>query len=63
MKVADDEYAGEVKQMDHDFVDNLRIPEDATDIQIQAKLKHRTILVNSRPRKTNLYNKFWQYSL
>ena len=39
VKVRDDEYAGEVKQMDRDLVDTLRIPEDATDIQIQAKLR------------------------
>ena len=39
VKVADDEYAGKIKQLDRDFVDNLRIPENATDIQIQAKLK------------------------
>ena len=34
VKVADDEYAGEVKQLDRDFVDNLRIRKDATDVQI-----------------------------
>ena len=39
VKVADDEYAGEVEQLDRDFVDSLRIPEDAPDVQIQAKLK------------------------
>ena len=39
VKVADDEYAGEVKQLDRDSVDNLRIPKNATDIQIQTKLK------------------------
>ena len=39
VKVADDEYAVAVKQLDRDFVYNLRIPENATDIQIQAKLK------------------------
>ena len=39
VKVVDDEYAEEVKQLDRDFVDNLRIPKDATDVQIQAKLK------------------------
>ena len=39
VKIADDEYSREVKQLDCDFVDNLRIPENATDIQIQSKLK------------------------
>ena len=39
VKVTDNGYAGEVKQLDRDFVDNLRIPEDATDVQIQSKLK------------------------
>ena len=39
VKVADEEYAGEVKQMDRDLVDSLRIAEDATDVQIQAKIR------------------------
>ena len=39
VKVADEEYAGEVKQMDHDLVDSLRIAEDAIDVQIQTKIR------------------------
>ena len=32
VKVADEEYAGEVKQMDRDLVDSLKITEDATNV-------------------------------
>ena len=63
VKVADDEYAGEVKQLDRDFVNNLRIPKDATDVKIQPNSSSCTILMNSSPSRVKLYSKFWQRSL
>ena len=50
VKVANDESAGEVKNLDQDFVDNLRIPEDATDVQIQAKLKQLYNIDELKPK-------------
>ena len=51
VKVADEEYSGEVKQLDRDFVDNLRIPENAIHIQIQAKLKQLSNTDEFKPKQ------------
>ena len=57
MKVADDECVGEVKQLDRDFVDNLRISEDATDVLIQAKLKKLYNTKELKPKRDQALQK------
>ena len=49
-------YAGEVKQMDNELVDAIRIPIDASDVDVQRKLDQRYKGQGTSSRKQD--NKF-----
>ena len=38
MRSEDQDYAGKVKQMDNELVDAIRIPVEASDLDVQRKL-------------------------